>query len=194
MDSYICEISKQAPYILTTEVGGFTARLIINGQKDITLNVAVKLELALGVKKSFWLNCQAIFDGALAMLRERDSITEEERSIQRQLECSGIAGYIRARLGHTSRGIPDNELMDLREGLRVSSLVQLSELVPKTVRVESGTLDLYSLGALISISQEAQKARGNSSTSVTSMEDLKAHLRELMSQEASLLWLFCRQS
>ena len=49
---------------------------VIRGKKDISKGLAMGLEYAFGVSRSFWLNLQANYDAELLSLQEEESIQE----------------------------------------------------------------------------------------------------------------------
>ena len=51
---------------------------VIDGKKGISANFAMRLEYALGVPKSFWLNLQANYESELLEMNEAQTITNEE--------------------------------------------------------------------------------------------------------------------
>lgn len=59
---------------------------VIHGQKSISAAFARKLEYALGIEASFWMNLQANYDRELLELEEVNNITEEELGILKNLK------------------------------------------------------------------------------------------------------------
>lgn len=59
---------------------------VINGQKNISPAFAKKLEYALGIKASFWMNLQMNYDQELLEFEELNNISDEELSILKNLK------------------------------------------------------------------------------------------------------------
>lgn len=59
---------------------------VIHGQKNISAAFAKKLEYALGIEASFWMNLQANYDRELLDFEEVNNITEEEIGILKNLK------------------------------------------------------------------------------------------------------------
>lgn len=51
---------------------------VINGQKNISAAFARKLEYALGIETSFWMNLQANYDQELIEFEDVNNISDEE--------------------------------------------------------------------------------------------------------------------
>lgn len=58
---------------------------VINDQKAISVSLAKKLEYALGVDASFWINLQANYDKELADFEDINEISDEELAIFKKL-------------------------------------------------------------------------------------------------------------
>ena len=59
---------------------------VIHGQKNISAAFARKLEYALGIETSFWMNLQANYDRELLEFEELNNITEEELNVLKNLK------------------------------------------------------------------------------------------------------------
>lgn len=59
---------------------------VIHGQKNISAAFARKLEYALGIETSFWMNLQSEYDRELLEFEEVNNITEEEMGILKNLK------------------------------------------------------------------------------------------------------------
>ena len=59
---------------------------VIHGQKGISVAFAKKLEYALGIEASFWINLQANYDRELLELEEMNHISEEETAVLKRLK------------------------------------------------------------------------------------------------------------
>lgn len=61
---------------------------VISGQKKISADFAMKLQYALGIPASFWINLQANYDLEEVSLQEMHSITEEEIKIAKEIKTA----------------------------------------------------------------------------------------------------------
>lgn len=59
---------------------------VIHGQKSISAAFARKLEYALGIETSFWMNLQANYDREILEFEELNNITEEELRVLKNLK------------------------------------------------------------------------------------------------------------
>ena len=59
---------------------------VLHGQKSISAAFARKLEYALGIETSFWMNLQANYDRELLEFEEVNNITEEELGVLKNLK------------------------------------------------------------------------------------------------------------
>ena len=59
---------------------------VIHGQKSISADFARKLEYALGIETSFWMNLQANYDRELLEFEELNNISEEEIEVLKNLK------------------------------------------------------------------------------------------------------------
>ena len=59
---------------------------VIHGQKGISAAFAKKLEYALGIETSFWMNLQANYDRELLEFEEVNNITEDELGVLKKLK------------------------------------------------------------------------------------------------------------
>jgi len=118
---------------------------VINGQKAISVTFAKKLEYALGVDASFWINLQANYDKELADFEDINAISDDELKIAENLK--NIVKHLK------KKGLIDQEahgpmlVVQLRKFLNVSSLKQISELSQAgAYRLETATsVDPYIL-------------------------------------------------
>ena len=68
---------------------GFTEKhvsTVINGQKNISPEFAMKLEYALSVPASYWRNLQTNYDLEVVSFNEQHNISDEERMIAKELK------------------------------------------------------------------------------------------------------------
>ncbi len=99
---------------------------VVNCQKDISISFAKKLEYALNIAASFWINLQSNYDKELADFNEVNDISSEEFEILKKLE--NIVGYMK------QIKIVDEETNDslliimLRKLLNLSSLCRIPDI------------------------------------------------------------------
>ncbi len=68
---------------------GFTEKhisTVINGQKNISAEFAMRLEYALGVPASFWRNLQTNYDLEVVAFNEQHNISDEEKHIAKEVK------------------------------------------------------------------------------------------------------------
>lgn len=93
---------------------------IINGTKSISVSFAKKLEYALGIDASFWINLQGIYDKELMDFEEFNNISENELSILKILRP--IIEFL-SSIGKVNSSDSDDLLvLNLRKILGVSNL------------------------------------------------------------------------
>lgn len=96
---------------------------IIKGVKPISVAYSKKLEYALGIDASFWINLQANYDKELLEFEEANNISAEEIAILKPLKF--IIGYL-GELGVMNPN--DNEaakVLDLRKIFKISNLTAI---------------------------------------------------------------------
>ncbi len=99
---------------------------IVNCQKPISVSFAKKLEYALGVDASFWINLQANYEKELADFEEINQISSEELEILQKLKSiTEYAQDIRL-LNPDAKG--SMLVIEWRKFLNVSSLVRIPEI------------------------------------------------------------------
>lgn len=101
---------------------------VINGKKDISKGLAMGLEYALGVPKSFWLNLQANYDAELLSLQEEESVEETEKDVLSAIH--EVVAYLKKRSIITDNISPEETVIELRKVFRVSKLTRLRALAP----------------------------------------------------------------
>lgn len=104
---------------------------VISGEKDISAGLAMALEYALGVPKSFWLNLQANYDAELLELNEIESVTDEEIALLADL--SVVFSWLRKTFNLPKRSDKKQKVLYLRKSLRISSLSILNEPIANGV-------------------------------------------------------------
>lgn len=99
---------------------------IINGTKSISVAYAKKLEYALGIDASFWINLQGIYDKELMDFEEFNNISENELSIVKTLKP--IIEFL-SHIGRINSIDRDEFLvLDLRRILGVSNLTTITDM------------------------------------------------------------------
>lgn len=99
---------------------------LVNCQKDISVSFAKKLEYALGIDASFWINLQANYDKELADFEEYDNVTEEELAILKKL--NSIIKYLK-KTGFVEKEARGSILViQLRKLLNISSLSDIPDI------------------------------------------------------------------
>ncbi len=99
---------------------------VVNGKKGISGNFAYALECAFGVPKTFWLNLQANYEAELLEVRERNTITPEERDIARNMQ--GTITEMRAKGEILQSQTWEDIIPFLRRKFHVSNLAYLGLL------------------------------------------------------------------
>jgi HTH-type transcriptional regulator/antitoxin HigA len=99
---------------------------VINGQKSISVGYAKKLEYALNIDASFWINLQANYDKELADFEEVNNISSEEVEILKRLR--DITDYLK-KMGFLEPEVYSPILvLHLRRLLNVSCLQSIPEI------------------------------------------------------------------
>ncbi len=159
---------------------------VINGKKDISAKFAMKLEYALGVKKSFWLNLQANYDAELLELNELETISEEEIAARDHL--NSVVKFLRSRELIPAREGKKESIISLRSFFNMSDLSNLPKLcdVGAFRMSRSIAADPFVLGAWIRISQLLCEKRSlDSRFDKHQISELVNGLKEIMMQNSS---------
>lgn len=120
---------------------------VIRGKKDISKSLALGLEYALDVPRSFWLNLQANYDAELLAAGEEEAVREEEKEVYGRLH--EIVSFLKKKGLVASEAGTERKIIILRKILRVSDLTDLNKLVPAGAFRISGSsiVDPYVFGA-----------------------------------------------
>lgn len=99
---------------------------VIHGKKNISAAFARKLEYALGIETSFWMNLQANYDRELLEFEELNNITEEELNVLKSLrevteEWTSL-GWL------DERANPAAMIFDYRMILGISNLLDIPKI------------------------------------------------------------------
>lgn len=117
---------SQKELALRTDVTEPHISSLINCQKAISVSFAKKLEYALGVDASFWINLQANYDKELADFEEINSIAGEELEIIKRL--NDIVKHLKQRGFLDFEAYGSMLVIQLRKFLNVSSLKRIPEI------------------------------------------------------------------
>ncbi|NCB43813.1 MAG: addiction module antidote protein, HigA family [Clostridia bacterium] len=135
---------------------------IVRGRSSISVSFAKKLEYALGVDASFWLNLQMNYDKELLDFEEANCITTEERDILSRMK--DIIYFLRKN-GHIGFVTDDaSTVVDLRMFLGVSKLTIIPDLTQNIVyriqNTQNTNVDDYILYSWLRICEvEASKIK-----------------------------------
>lgn len=99
---------------------------VINGTKNISATFAKKLEYALGIEFSFWMNLQANYDKELLEFEELNNITEEETAVLKNLK--DVITVWRKWNWLEADSNPTETVLDLRKILGVSNLCSIPKI------------------------------------------------------------------
>ena len=99
---------------------------IVKGQKNISVAFAKKLEYALGIDASFWINLQANYDRELLEFEEVNNITEAELGILKPLKQ--VTEYLVARRWLNENINEAEKVLCLRKILAVSNLTAIPSI------------------------------------------------------------------
>lgn len=101
---------------------------IVNCHKPISVSLAKKLEYALGIEASFWINLQTNYEKELADFEEIDQISPEELAMLQTLKELTKHNKKKRRM---RTGAQDAMLViEWRKRLNVSNLALVSQLYP----------------------------------------------------------------
>lgn len=172
----------QAELALRTGVSPAYVSNIIAGKKNISLRFAGRLEYALGVPKSFWLNLQANYDSELMDFYEAETITEEERTA-----CSELKEVIKylQKTGMMQNAENDEAVLALRKVLQISSIANLKNVVSTgAFRMAAGKkMNPYVLGAWVLLCQiSGSRMTVNTRFDVSQLDSLIAETKNVMFQ------------
>jgi HTH-type transcriptional regulator/antitoxin HigA len=126
---------------------------VINGVKDISVSFAKKLEYALGIESSFWINLQANYDCEKAEFEEENNITNSEFDVLNELK--DIVMYIQ-KIGLIEK-TPNKacQVLELRKFFCISNLFDIPKLALGGIfrKSQSSTVNLYVLFAWLRLCQ-----------------------------------------
>ena len=100
---------------------------VISGQKNISADFAKKLEYALGIEYSFWMNLQTLYDRELIEYKEKNCITDKELSVLDDLkEVTDIWASFN---WIDDKQSPVDMIIDYRRLLRISNLLDVPKMI-----------------------------------------------------------------
>jgi len=117
---------SQRELAIRTDVTETHVSNIVNCQKSISIAYAKKLEYALSIDASFWINLQANYDKELADFEEINKISCEELDILKRL--SPISEYLKQKGFIEAEVYGPMLVVHIRRLLNVSSLIRIPEI------------------------------------------------------------------
>ncbi|MBP3869547.1 MAG: HigA family addiction module antidote protein [Faecalicoccus sp.] len=155
---------------------------VIRGKKDISKGLAMGLEYALGVPKSFWLNLQANYDAELLSITEEQSITDQERTVFQSIQ--EIVHYLKTTNNIPCDSTENQAIISLRKNLRISNLCLLKTMVPLRFfrSAEETKFNSDLLGAWLCLC-EAQQQPAASFFDEFRIQDLILSLKNIMQRK-----------
>ena len=99
---------------------------VVKGQKNISVAFAKKLEYALGIDASFWINLQANYDKELLEFEEVNNITEAELNILKPLKQ--VTEYLVTKKWINENINEAEKVLCLRKILAVSNLTAIPHI------------------------------------------------------------------
>ena len=118
---------SQKELSLRTKVSAKHISTVLNGEKNISVSFAKKLEYALNIDAEFWINLQALYDRELYEFDELHSISKEEVSVFKSMK--EIFSYIVEKKFISDIKQTEQNILELRKYLNVSNLVSIPSLV-----------------------------------------------------------------
>ena len=118
---------SQKELSLRTGFSGKHISTILNGEKNISVSFAKKLEYALNIDAEFWMNLQNQYDKELIEFDELHSISEKEVSIFKSLK--NIFSYIVEKGFISDVKQKEQNILELRKFFNVSNLDSIPSIV-----------------------------------------------------------------
>jgi len=113
---------------------------IIKGKTNISGRCAKKLEYALGIPASFWMNLQRNYDLELAEYQDRNNISDEEYTIFEKIR--DIMAEILSLKGESLEGDKTFGVIQARRTFRLSSLLHIPDVMPDALYRKSKTANI----------------------------------------------------
>ena len=118
---------SQKELSLRTGFSGKHISTVLNGEKNISVNFAKKLEYALNIDAEFWMSLQNQYDKELIEFDELHSISEKEVSIFKSLK--NIVSYIVEKGFIADIKQKEQNILELRKFFSVSNLDSIPSIV-----------------------------------------------------------------
>ena len=118
---------SQKELSLRTGFSGKHISTVLNGEKNISVSFAKKLEYALNIDAEFWMNLQNQYDKELIEFDELHSISEKEVSIFKSLK--NIFAYIVEKGFISDVKQKEQSILELRKFFNVSNLDSIPSIV-----------------------------------------------------------------
>ena len=118
---------SQKELSLRTGFSGKHISTVLNGENNISVSFAKKLEYALNIDAEFWMNLQNQYDKELIEFDELHSISEEEVSIFKSLK--DIFAYIVEKGFIADIKQKEQSILELRKFFNVSNLDSIPSIV-----------------------------------------------------------------
>ena len=117
---------SQRELAIRTDVTETHVSNIVNCKKPISVAYAKKLEYALDIDASFWINIQANYDKELADFEETNNISSQELKILKKL--TDITEYLKEKGFLEPEANGATLVIQLRKLLGISSLLRIPEI------------------------------------------------------------------
>lgn len=118
---------SQQELALRTGVSPKHISTVLNGEKNISVSFAKKLEYALNIDAEFWINLQNAYDKEILEFDELNSISKEEISVLKQLKS--VFEYLIEKTMIPICSAAEQKVLELRKFLNVSNLTSIPTLV-----------------------------------------------------------------
>lgn len=162
---------------------------IINGTKNISPALAKKLEYALCVEASFWLNLQAIYDDEMLEYEKANDITEEEIVIASN-NLKDILKYLIDCALVRPVNTKQEKVIALRSFLKVANLTYIPSIAiaPAAFRVGVSAIDIYVIFAWIKICEAlADQKNIDHNVDIERLKSSIGEIKELMFVDAEIM-------
>lgn len=166
----------QKEFALRMELSEKHISKLINGQVALTPDVALKLEMVLGIKMRFWLNLEALYQEAKKKVEDENNLLQDKEILLKfPYNEMVLLNWI-----PKVKNIMD-KIIELRKFFEVASLNLLTKeqekLIPLCCRQLSKTDKNYYL--LITLAQKAKLESRNRTLSSINLELLKDNISKL---------------
>lgn len=171
----------QKEFALRMELSEKHISKLINGQVALTPDVALKLEMVLGIKMKFWLNLEALYQEAKKKVEDENNLLQDKETLLKiPYNEMVILNWV-----PKVKNIID-KIIELRKFFEVASLNLLTkeQLLPLCCRQLSKTDKNYYL--LITLAQKAKleaRKRNLSSLNLELLKDNISKLRAMTKQD-----------